>query len=81
MSSPSPVNEIMEMILAGDPELLVASRLKELPPKERLNLLCTVCSIHEEIARNCVATGKEASKLLSAECPYFVNGAATCLLG
>jgi hypothetical protein len=80
MPSASPANEIMEMILAGDPELLVASRLKELSPDERLNLLCTVCSIHDEMARNCVATGKEVNKLLSAECPYFVNSAATCLL-
>ncbi len=79
MSSPSSVNEVMEMILAGDPELLVASRLKELPSDERLTLLCTVCSMHDEIARNCLHTAKEVRKLLSDECPYYVDGTATCL--
>ena len=80
MSSLSPVSEVMEMILAGEPAVLVSPRLKELPADERLNLLCTVCSMHGEIARNCLNTGKELSKLLSGECPYFVDGTATCLL-
>jgi hypothetical protein len=70
----------MEMILAGDPAFLVAPQLNALPSDQRLNLLCTVCSMHHEIARNCIGTGKEVSKLLSAECLYYVDGVATCLL-
>jgi len=70
----------MEMILAGFPACVVAPRLKELASDERQSLLCNVCSMHCEIARNCLATAEEVDALLSLECPYYIDSVATCLL-
>ena len=56
------------MILAGQLAVGVAPYLKQLPD-DRQNVLCTVCAMHDEIARNCVHTATEASTLLAAECP------------
>jgi hypothetical protein len=74
------VPEVYEAILGGVPASIVAPHLVKLPPGERHNLLCAVCSMHSEIARNCIATAKEVRNLLTAECPYYVDGVATCLL-
>jgi hypothetical protein len=74
------VPEVYEAILGGVPASMVAPHLIQLPPGERQNLLCTVCSMHSEIARNCIATANEVQNLLTAECPYYVDGVATCLL-
>ena len=68
------------MILAGQPAASAAMHLKQLPADDRQNLLCTVCAMHDEIARNCVLTATEVRTLLSAECPFYVDGVATCLL-
>jgi hypothetical protein len=80
MPSESPADEVMEMILAGYPARFVAPRLKDLTEKDRLSLLCSVCSMRCEIARNCLATAKEVDTLLTAECPYFLDGVPTCLV-
>jgi len=79
MSSKSPCDQVMEMILAGYPARVVAPRLKELSSDARQSLLCNVCSMRCEIARNCLATANEVDKLLTAECPYFLDGVPTCL--
>jgi len=79
MSSESSADEILEMILADYPAHMVIPRLKELSADARQSLLCNVCSMRCEIARNCLATGNEVDKLLTAECPYFIDGVATCL--
>lgn len=69
-----------EPILAGNPACSVGPWLNQLPRDERQNLLCTVCGKHDEIARNCLATANEVSRLLTAECPYYIDGVATRLL-
>ena len=79
MPDESSTDEILEMILADYPARMVIPRLKELSPDARKSLLCTVCSMRCEIARNCLETAKEVDKLLTAECPYFIDGIATCL--
>jgi hypothetical protein len=73
-------SDVFDMILAGQPATGVGTHLNRLPVAERQTLLCTVCAMHDEIARNCVQTATEASKLLAAQCPFYVNGVATCLL-
>lgn len=75
-----PATDVFEMILAGQPAVGVATHLSRLSSDDRQNVLCTVCAMHDEIARNCVQTATEASRLLAAECPFYVNGVATCLL-
>ena len=71
---------VFEMVLAGQPAVYTAVRLNQLSSEHRQNVLCTACAMHDEIARNCVQTATEVSKLLTAECPFYVNGVATCLL-
>jgi hypothetical protein len=66
--------------MSGNPAFEIISDLQHLPGDERQSLLCTVCSMHNEIACNCRDHGKEVSKLLTLECPLFVDGRATCLL-
>ena len=75
-----PAADVFEMILAGRPALHVTACLKQLAPNERQNVLCTACAMHYEIARNCVETAVEVSKLLKAECPFYIDGVATCLI-
>jgi len=66
--------------MAGHPAFEITSNLQHLPNYERQLLLCTVCSMHNEIACNCRDHGDEVSTLLTLECPLFVDGRATCLL-
>ena len=70
--------DVVMMILAAEPAVIVAARLHELGPDERQRVLCTVCAMHEEITRNCRQTATEATRLLTAECALYVNGVATC---
>jgi hypothetical protein len=72
--------EVYEAILAGNLAWSVAPRLNQLPHDERQSLLCTVCAMHDEIARNCLETGNEVSNLLASQCPFYIHGVATCLL-
>ena len=80
MSDESPTDQVVEMILAGYPACVVAPRLKNLSPDARQSLLCNVCSMHCEIACNCLATANELDALLSVECPYYIDHVATCLV-
>jgi hypothetical protein len=66
--------------MAGHPAFEIISNLRHLPTDDRQSLLCTVCSMHHEIACNCRDHGNEVSTLLTLECPLFVDGRATCLL-
>ena len=70
----------LEAVMSGKPPSELESMLQELPRHDREVLLCTACSIQEEIARNCVQHGNEISALLSASCQFYLNGKATCLL-
>lgn len=56
----------------------VAPVLSQLDADDRQNLLCTVCAMREEIARNCLSTAAEVDALLTTECSLFVQGVATC---
>ena len=70
---------VVEMVMAGNPANEVAHGLKVLPNHDRQALLCTVCSLQNEIARNCEEHGREVRMLLESQCPLFVDGVATCL--
>jgi hypothetical protein len=72
------VAEVFDAILAGNPTWQVAPALQQLVSEDRQNLLCTVCAMHAEITRNCVAYGTEVNALLTAECPLYIHGIATC---
>lgn len=76
----SKTSSVFEAILAGNVAGAVAPYLNQLPEDERQNVLCTVCAMHNEIARNCLGHAKEVRDLLTAECPMFLDGIATCLL-
>ena len=72
--------DVFEMVLSGQPAVVTSTYVNQLPPGARQDVLCTVCGMHDEIARNCVQTATEVSALLEVECSYYVNGVATCLL-
>jgi len=75
---PVTVPEVFNAILAGRPEREVAPMLQQLDPDARENLLCTVCAMRQEIARNCHSTAAEVNALLTTECPLYIRGTATC---
>jgi hypothetical protein len=77
---PVTVPQVFDAILAGRREWEVAPMLRQLSPKVRQELLCTVCGMRDEIARNCLATAAEVNALLTTECPLYVQGTATCRL-
>ncbi len=70
--------EVFELILAGSREYEIAPLLRQLADEDRQNLLCTVCAMRGEIARNCRSTAAEVNALLTTECSLFVHGAPTC---
>jgi hypothetical protein len=72
--------EVFDAILAGNRAWQVAPALLQLTPEDRQNVLCTVCEMHAEIGRNCESIAAEVHKLLTAECPLYIDGTATCLL-
>jgi hypothetical protein len=79
-SNCTPTSEtVLDFILAGHPAVDTTQLFATLPIAERQSVLCSVCSIHDEIACNCRDHGSEVSKLLASECPLFVDGRATCL--
>jgi len=65
--------------MAGHPACKIIADLPHLSRDERQTLLCTVCSLHNEIACNCRDHGEEVATLLTLACPLFVDGRATCL--
>jgi len=78
MLEPVAVTTVFEAILAGRRESEVAPMLRQLAPTVRQDLLCTVCAMREEIARNCLATAAEVNALLTIECLLYIDGTATC---
>jgi hypothetical protein len=78
MLEPVTVPEVFDAILAGAREWEVAPMLRQLAPDDRQSLLCTVCAMRDEIARNCWSTAAEVNALLTTECPLYVRGTATC---
>jgi len=66
--------------MAGLPASEIIPLLRELPKQDRQSLLCAVCALHDEIARNCQEHAHHVSDLLGSECPLYVDGIATCLL-
>ena len=65
--------------MAGSSSVLILPRLQELPGEDRQVLLCSVCSVHNEIANNSLEIAGEVSKLFASEWPFFIDGRATCL--
>ena len=52
--------------------------LRKLDSEDRQNLLCTVCAMREEIARNYRSMAAEVNALLTTECRLYIQGIATC---
>jgi hypothetical protein len=69
---------VLNAILGGEREWQVALKLRQLAPDDRQSLLCMVCAMRDEIARNCWSTAAEVNALLTTECPLYVHGTATC---
>jgi hypothetical protein len=70
--------EVFDLILAGSREWEIAPLLRQLTDEDRQNLLCTVCAMRGEIARNCCSTAAEVNALLTTKCSLFIHGAPTC---
>ena len=78
--NPITLEELFETVLAGHPSGEIVTALKTLSPDDRQALLCTICSIHDEIERNSQEHGEDVRQLLETQCPLFNNGIATCLV-
>ena len=74
-------DEVLEAVFAGESSSAITGLLQQLSGKDRQVVLCTVCALHNDIACICVQHGVEVIALLSAECPLFLDGHATCLTG
>jgi hypothetical protein len=79
MQSATTHAEVLDEVMAGYPADAVGLRLQLLSTDDRQALLCTVCSLHNEIASNSSDHGVEVAKLLTTHCPLYLNGQATCL--
>jgi len=71
---------VFEAVLAGHAAREIGPALRVLPDQDKQALLCTICAVRDEIARNGLEHGDEVERLLESECPLFVAGVATCLL-
>jgi hypothetical protein len=73
-------DELFETVMAGVPNDEIIPVLNSLSPDNRQALLCTICSIHDEIERNSQEHGRDVRLLLQFQCPLFRDGIASCLL-
>jgi hypothetical protein len=80
LSAPITFDGLFETVMAGHPSGEIVPALKVLPADDRQALLCTICAIHDEIARNSQEHGRDVEQLLESQCPLFVKGVATCLV-
>ena len=71
------LDQIVDTILAGN-LADIEPLLDELHAEDRQALLCIVCSMRAEIARNCQQSGCEVSTLLTEHCRWYVNNTPTC---
>jgi len=76
----TPYSRAFDAIWAGHAVCEVEPLIQALPSQDRQALLCTVCAIQDEIARNCQQHGQEVSTLLTLYCPLNIDGVATCLI-
>jgi hypothetical protein len=74
------LDAVLEAVMAGKPAREIEAIFQRLSRNDRGVLLCTVCSIRNEIASNCPQHADEISTLLASNCPLFMNGLANCLL-
>lgn len=80
LSDPITFDGLFETVMAGHPSGEIVPVLKLLSADDRQALLCTICAIHDEIARNSQEHGRDVEQLLESQCILFVNGVATCLV-
>jgi len=74
------LDAVLEAVMAGKPLAEIEAILQRLSRHDCGMLLCTVCSIRNEIASNCLQHSDEISELLTSNCPLYMNGAANCRL-
>jgi len=69
---------VLEAVMAGEPAEKIAPNVLKLSYSDGQTLLCTVCSIREEIGENSPEHEVELCLLLSSQCRFFINGRARC---
>lgn len=79
LSDPITLDGLFDTVMAGYPNDIVPA-LKILRNDDRQALLCTICSIHDEIKRNSLEHGRDVHQFLESQCPLFLDGVATCML-
>lgn len=80
LSDPITFDGLFETVMAGHPSGEIVPALNVLNADDRQALLCTICAIHDEIARSSQEHGRDVRQLLESQCPLFVNDVATCLV-
>lgn len=78
MNSATSYDHVLEAIMAGRTAVEVIPDFQKLVGFDQQTILCTVCSIRNEILSNSRDHGNEVFKLLTSECPFFVNSRPTC---
>jgi len=79
MDDPSCV-QVLDAIMAGASASEATEHLGVLPALARQEVLCFLCGIHDELSHTCSDRGQQVFDILTAGCPLFVDGRATCLL-
>ena len=72
--------QVFDLVLAGEKECEVLRRFEVLSDDERQTLLCTLCSMRQEIAATCHDSASTVSRLLSL-CRQCVDERHTCRFG
>lgn len=55
---------LLDAVMGGAPNELLQFGIEQLPKPDQKELLCTICSLRDEIAANCVARAEDCDRLL-----------------
>jgi hypothetical protein len=70
--------DILDGLMAGVRAIDLNSLVNALKSEERRALLCTVCTMPDELSSTSVDRFQEADEMLGA-CPFYIDGRRTCV--
>lgn len=71
-------DQILQAVMSGAPAAEIIEEMKRLIAIDRQAVLCTICWLQSEIAKNSIQHGSEVAAVLTALCSRYINGVATC---
>ncbi len=70
--------DVLNALLSGATATELQPEVERLPPIELKALLCTACSMREEVIANCHDTGDEVDQLLTQNCELHTTQPQAC---